>query len=305
MGPGFKSSAQAAWLSRALIALSCLVVFGCGSSRPQSSARHYRLEGTVVNVLKPEQQLVVDHKDIPGFMAAMTMAYPVNDPKALDALTPGDQITADVVVSDSDLYLDHIVVVKKSAGQGPLIPGQLSRTKPGDLVPDFALLNQDGRSIHLRQYRGKAVLLTFIYTRCPLPNYCPRMSQNFARIDKALAKNPAVYRKTQLLSISFDPQHDTPPALRKYGLEYLPEKGARAFAHWEFTVLRPSDLKPVLEFFDVLTKPQQDGLISHTMCTAIIAPDGKLYKVYPGNDWKPAGVLADLVGLFPGQSASL
>lgn len=291
----------------ALSALVGLALLGCGSSAPPSRARRYRLEGTVVNVMKPQRQLVVNHKDIPGFMSAMTMAYPVagSDARALDSLHPGDRITADVVVGAGDIHLQHIVVVKKSAGTPAPPPNPPSLAKPGDPVPDFALVNQDGRRLRLRQFRGKAVLLTFIYTRCPLPNYCPLMSRNFARIDAALAKNPAVYAQTRLLSISFDPEHDTPAALRRYGLSYLPKNGTPPFAHWQFTALRPSDRQPALKFFNVFSEPQNGGLISHTMCTAIIAPDGKLAKWYRGNDWKPADVLADLLALFPGQSASL
>ena len=294
-----------------VLAVSVLLIAGaggCGSTKqaqpnpsaqqePQSQAgeRHYPMEGTVVSVDKAQQHLVIDHKEIPGFMSAMTMPYPVADPHVLDQVQPGDQITADVVASDKGVHLDKVTVVKKGDGAKPTSQLQPESNQP---IPDFTLVNQDGKRIGLHQYQGRAVLLTFIYTRCPLPDYCPLMTHNFAEIDKALAKNPQLYADTHLLSISFDPKFDTPPVLRKYGREYVPDKGKQTFNHWEFAALPAAETKDVTQFFNIFLS-EQDGQITHSMCTAIISPDGMLYRSYHDNDWKPEDVLADLATLLP------
>ncbi len=267
----------------------------------QAAEHHYPLEGTVVSVDKAQQHLVIDHKDIPGFMSAMTMPYPVADPHVLDQVGPGDQITADVVASDKGVRLEKVVVVKKGTGKPT---SQLQSPESTEPVPDFMLVNQDGKHIGLQQYHGRAVLLTFIYTRCPLPDYCPLMTHNFAEIDKALAKNPQLYADTHLLSISFDPKYDTPQRLRSYAREYVPDKGNRTFDHWEFATLPAAETKDVTKYFNIFLS-EQDGQITHSMCTAIISPDGTIYRSYHGNDWKPEEVLADLGALLSQQQSSL
>src|SRR5262249_52474942 len=148
-----------------------------------------------------------------------TMPYPVVDPKLLDVAAPGDQITADVVVTPTAAHLENIVVVKKA--EAPKPGGSLRERVPGEMPPNFELVNQDGKHIRLQQYRGKALLLTFIYTRCPLAEYCPMATHNFAEIEKALAKTPAAYAKTHLLTISFDSQYDTPEVLRNYSRSFM------------------------------------------------------------------------------------
>ncbi len=169
--------------------------------------------------------------------------------------------------------------------------------KLGEEVPDFALVNQDGKRVRFRHYRGKAVLLTFIYTRCPLPDYCPRMSSNFAEIIQTLRREESVYARTHFLSISFDPTYDTPKVLRAYGAPYARENGKPAFNHWEFAFVPHSELKEVVAFFG-LTYWEEQNQIAHSMSTALISPEGKLYRWYPGNEWKTADVLGDLMNLL-------
>jgi protein SCO1/2 len=247
----------------------------------------------VVQVDKAQQHLVIDHEEIPGFMGAMTMPYPVADAATLERVSPGDQITADVVVSDNQIRLENVVVVKKGDGKSAPPGAELQPSERPGPVPDFALVNQDGKRIHLRQYRGKSVLLTFIYTRCPLPDYCPLMTHNFAEIEKTLMNSPELYARTQLLSISFDAQHDTPAVLRNYAQAFVADRGARTFAHWEFATVPAAEKSATTKFFDVFVTEEQ-GQITHSLSTAIISPDGVVYKSYTGNDWRPADALADL-----------
>jgi protein SCO1 len=276
----------------ALAAAACRGGTGPGDTVP-IAARRYHLKGKVVQVDKAQQHLVIDHEEIPGFMGAMTMPYPVADAATLDRVSPGDQITADVVVDQNQIRLENVVVVKKGDGKSTPPGAQLQPSDHDGPTPDFALVNQDGKRIHLRQYRGKSLLLTFIYTRCPLPDYCPLMSHNFAEIEKALSDSPEVYAKTHLLSISFDSEYDKPPVLRNYAKAFVTERGASTFEHWEFATVPAAEKSEVTKFFDVFVSEEQ-GQITHSLSTAIISPDGRVYKSYNGNDWRPADVLADL-----------
>jgi protein SCO1 len=268
----------------------------------QTQVRRYHLKGTVVQVDKAQQHLVVNHEEIPGFMGAMTMPYPVVDAQTLEKLSPGDQITADVVVTPSEIHLENVVVVKKSDGKTSPTGAQLQPSDEGTSVPDFTLVNQDGKRVRLAQYRGKSVLLTFIYTRCPLPDYCPLMSHNFAEIEKTIEKTPELYAKTHLLSVSFDSQYDTPKVLCNYGRAFVTDRGQRTFEHWEFAAIPAAEKNDVTKFFDVFVT-QEQGQITHSMSTAIISPDGRIYKTYNGNDWKPADVLADLTSCAASESS--
>lgn len=281
-----------------LLALSLSLTAAACTRSNQNAVRRYRLRGTVVQIDKAQGHLVVNHQEIPGFMAAMTMPYPVLDAPVLDRLSPGDQITADVVVTSNEIHLENIVVGKKSDGKNAPAT-QLRPSDQNQPVPDFALVNQDGKRIHLAQYRGKAVLLTFIYTRCPLPDYCPLMSHNFAQIDKELLQVPDLYARTHLLSISFDSQYDTPKVLRNYARAFVAERGPRTFEHWEFGAIPAAEKNDVTKFFDVFVT-QEQGQIAHSLSTAILSPDGRVYKSYTGNEWKPADVLADLKSCLAG-----
>ena len=241
-------------------------------------------------------EVTLDHEAIPSFMEAMTMPYKLKDPNILGELHPGDVITADVLVSqgsDADVLLDHIVVVAQA--KPDYKPAMLYHVPaPGDAVPDFKLRNQDGHEIRLSQFHGSNLLVTFIYTRCPLPNFCPLVTRNFAVIEKQLAANPRLNGKTHLLSVSFDPDHDTPERLRAYGATYIGSGAKDAFADWDFAVPEKPVLIEMARFFDVGITNEPDQTITHTLSTTLIGPDGKVIRFYPGNDWTPEQVLADV-----------
>ena len=265
-------------------------------SSPASSFKTYKLRGKVVSTNPSISQVTLDHEAIPGFMDAMTMPYKLKDANILSELHPGDLITADLLVSqdtDRATLLDHIVVVGQAkADYKPKVSYHVPA--PGDEVPDFALRNQDGRIVHLRQFRGQDLLITFIYTRCPLPDFCPRVTHNFADINRQLASNPGVYRKTHLVCVSFDPDNDTPQRLRAYGASYIGSDQKEAFAHWDFAVPDTQLLTKMAQYFDVGITTAADGSITHTLSTTLVGPDGKVVKFYPGNEWTVAEVLADV-----------
>jgi protein SCO1/2 len=249
----------------------------------------------VVSTDAAKGEVTLNHDAIPGFMDAMTMPYKLKDANILSELHPGDLITADLLVSndaDADVLLDHIVVIAQGK---PDYRPQVSYHVPasGDAVPDFKLTNQDGRTIHFAQFKGKALLVTFIYTRCPLPDFCPRVTRNFAAVDKQIAANPAL-RGTHLLCVSFDPEHDTPERLRAYGATYIGSDAKTAFDHWDFAVPEKPVLVKMAQWFDVGMSNAADGSITHTLSTTLIGANGKVVKFYPGNDWTVEDVLSGL-----------
>jgi protein SCO1/2 len=283
--------------------LVVLALAGCHSGSvegpdpaPRADVKIYKMRGKVVATDAAKGEVTMNHEAIPGFMDAMTMPYKVKDENVLSELHPGDVLTADVVVSrdpNADPVLDHIVVVAE--GKPDYRPPVVYHVPTaGDALPDFKLRNQDGRAIHLGQFRGKALLVTFIYTRCPLPNFCPRVTHNFAAIERELGAEPDLLKKTQLVCISFDPENDTPARLRAYGATYIGSDEKSAFANWDFAAPDKATLKELAKFFDLGFSGAADGTITHTLSTTLIGPDGKVVRFYPGNDWTVEQVLGDV-----------
>jgi len=289
-----------------------LLLAGCHSapkaSDQQGSSQNfkvYKLRGKVVSTNAAKGEVTLNHEAIPGFMEAMTMPYKLKDASILSELHPGDVITADVLVSqdpDADVLLDHIVVVAQAKPDyRPTVSYHVPA--PGDPVPDFKLVNQDGRTIHLWDFlgRGQMLVVTFIYTRCPRPDFCPRVTRNFALLEKQLAAKPAL-SGTHLLCVSFDPEHDTPARLRAYGATYIGSDAKDAFAHWDFAVPEKPVLLEMAKFFDLGITNDADGTITHTLSTTVIGPNGKVVRFYPGNDWTWYDLMVDLQGRVAASS---
>lgn len=288
---------QQQWLPAAvlLLAAACMLV-GCHHTAATNQAtdpniKSYDLRGKIVSVDVPSGVVAVDSEAIPGFMDAMTMSYQLKDKSVATELHPGDHITAKLLVykSDNQMLLDQIVIT--SQAKPDYKPAAVYHVpQPGEAVPNFFFINQSGRTTHLDKYRGRVLLITFIYTRCPLADYCVRMSRNFASIDKSLDSDHALYTKTHLLSISFDPGYDTPQVLRAYGGAYTGRGNAETFSHWEFAVTPQKELPKVEQYFDLGVTNDNDKSITHSLSTMVIGRDGKVVAWYPSNDWSPQSV---------------
>jgi protein SCO1/2 len=247
-------------------------------------AKHYLLKGQVVQRNPATSEITVKHDAIPGFMAAMTMPYKVKTPLMAEIVEPGDMIAADLVPTEDgkEYWLDNLRITDISGRKNQKAVPAAQMLTPGEHVPDIELTNQDGKIIHLADFKGKALLVTFIYTRCPLPNFCPRLSSQFAKIQTDLAKMPDDYARTHLLTISFDPKYDTPEVLRKYGLAYLHDD-ASGFSHWDFASTAPDKMEKLAATFG-LAYLEEDNQITHSMSIVLIAPDGTISK-YWTNEW--------------------
>jgi protein SCO1/2 len=271
---------------------------GAGSSNAKSKTEQYLVRGTVVSVDAGRGVIALHTETIPNFMETMTMDYPLEDKAAATELHPGDRITATLECErDSagpmNLRLKDVVVVAQARPDyKPAVEYHVPAA--GETVPDFKLLNQSGQKIGLKQFRGKVVVLTFIYTRCPVADYCPRMSRNFAEIDKALAAEPGLYAKTHLLSISFDPVYDTPKVLRSYGEAYTGRYTQETFVHWDFAAPATADLQKIEEWFDLGVTPGDGNTLTHSLATVVVGKDGKVVAYYPTNEWAPDEVVAKM-----------
>jgi protein SCO1/2 len=276
--------------STIVVLLIMCVWFGV-SCRSSGSEKRFDFKGKVVAVEPDKHSVTVSHEDVKGYMPAMTMPFTVPNEADLQFLAPGDEITATLVVDGSHSSLEGLIITRQSANPAAL-PG-VTMAKEGDDVPNFTLRNQDNREIHIQNYRGRTLLLTFIYTRCPVPDYCTLMSNNFAQIDRALSQDAGLYAKTHLLSISIDPSYDTPQVLRSYGAAHTERYQNETFAHWEFAGGTTEQVKKIAEYFGLTYFPEKDQII-HALRTVIVKPDGKIAKIYTGNDWKTEEVLDEM-----------
>ena len=292
-----------------LLAAYALLVINLSGCQPQphervrsATEKHYDLKGKVVLVEKDKHAITVAHEDIKDYMTGMTMPFAVNEDsnwvfEPPHQVAPGDQIAATLVVDGTNSWLEDIVITRESSDTGTTTSGEGVGPNPGDEVPDYRLINQDGKAIRIHDYKGKALVLTFIYTRCQDPGQCTLMSSNFSTINNELEKQPELYQKTHLLSISFDPEYDTPKVLRSYGAAYTGKYSDEKFDHWEFASGSADEVKGIAQYFGM--RYYQDSSkgteqVIHSLRTAVIGPDGKVVKVYRGNEWKVDEVLKEI-----------
>jgi protein SCO1/2 len=276
-----------------LVCFCALIVLGYAACSKKPAGKRYELQGRVVAVDSGSREVTVAHQDIPGLMPGMTMPFQVGRDQdwILGKIGPGDHIHATLVMTDHAELQD--ISFTKESDTGSDGTSNLRIPEIGDDVPDFTLVNQSGKTIHLGRFRGKPLLLTFVYTRCPVPDFCLLMSNNFGEVLKQLQKTPQVFAKTQLVSISIDPEYDTPSVLHSYGERYAGMLDP-TFQHWQFASGSPGEVRKAADFFG-LSYNQKQGQIVHTLQTVLIGSDGKIAKVYAGNQWKPTDVAADYV----------
>ncbi|MGI8732251.1 MAG: SCO family protein [Pyrinomonadaceae bacterium] len=277
-----------------LIILSLFVLTSC--RKDTSNQKHYDIKGKVLTVEQDKHLITVAHEDIKDYMPSMTMPFTLREDWAFEVLVPGDQITATLVVDGTQSWLENIVITQESSDTNAAGSGGVVGAKTGDEVPDYGLVNQSEQPIHISQYRGKVLLLTFIYTRCPIPDYCTLMSNNFAQIDRELAKQPELYQKTNLLSVSIDPDFDSPAVLRSYGAAHTGKYSDETFSHWEFATGTKDQVKGIAQFFGLRYYADRDEII-HGLRTVIVTPEGKVAQIYRDNSWKPEEVLQELTKL--------
>ena len=268
--------------------VAILVLTAAACTRP----RHYELRGQVIAVDPARQQITIRHEDIRGFMPGMTMPFQVRETALLEGRTPGDLVTARLVVEDADAYLTAI----RRTGHSPLAdvpppPPSPDLLEPGETVPDPPLVDEAGTPRRLSDWKGRVLAVTFTYTRCPLPNFCPLMDRNLAAVQRAMADDATLRNRVHLLSITFDPAFDTPAVLAAHARR----AGARA-SDWNFLTGDQHIVDSFASRFgvSVIREDPRALEIVHNLRTLVVDADGRLVKVLSGNEWTPADLLTDL-----------
>ncbi len=269
------------------------------NSNSSANAKRYPMKGKVVSVDSAAKKAKIDHEKIEGFMDAMTMDFPIHADWVWDDLKPGSEIRAELVVDNAGkdpYYLENIGIVAAANPNGGDPPINEKFAQIGQSVPDFTLTNQDGKLVAVSDFKGKALAITFIYARCPLPDYCIRMSTAFSDLTKIISADAELKDKVRLLSISFDPANDTPEKLRSYGIGYLGNDPKAKFDVWQIAVGKDAEVRKIAVFFGLRYEVDQNDKtqINHSLRTAVIAPDGKVTKILPGNEWTVADLKNEL-----------
>jgi protein SCO1 len=318
----FRSRRLAYGVLRTLVAIVGFLEIGCsgrsaGTSgtpavRPASraSVTNYTLRGVVRSVDPPSGRVLIRHQAIPGFMSAMTMPFPLADRGLLETLRPGDEVEGTLRVEKTDEAVIDYQLLDLKVTQ-PAQPARLvldvskgkvqfrqqpQRLQVGDPVPDFTMTGQDGRAVKLSDLHGKVVVLTFIYTRCPMPDFCPLMDRKFSDLAGHVRPFPNRAKDIRLISLSFDPEHDTPEVLRKHARI----RGAIP-PLWSYAVATHAELAKIAAPLGLIFGPAQ-GEIAHNLCTAIIDPHGSLARLEVGtqaNRWETADFLKTIYSLLP------
>jgi protein SCO1/2 len=272
------------------LATGILIVSALVACRP--AERTYPLRGQVLAVNVERGEIAVKHDDIPGLMPGMIMTFKVADPAVAKERAAGDLIEATLAMTDRDAVLRDV----RKIGFSDLTPAVATAAasgfeliKEGDPVPDESFVDETGRTRRLAHWRGRAVAITFIYTRCPIPTFCPMMDRHFAAVQKEVRGDPALASRVKLVSVSFDPAYDTPTVLRAHAAKV----GAQPET-WSFLTGPRDNVDRFASRFGVSLGRDTPEEITHNLRTAVVRPDGRLARVFTGNDWTPAQLLEAL-----------
>jgi len=261
-------------------------------SPPPAAPRQYELQGQILAIRHEQNEVLIKHGDIKGFMPGMTMPFKVRDAALLEGKAPGDLVTASLMVAETEAWIATLL----KTGQAPLeeeatIPAAsfVTPLDPGDLAPDTVLVDDTGAPVSLADWRGSAVAVTFIYVRCPLPEYCPLLDRRFAEVQRLIAADDGLRGRARLLSVSFDPDADTPARLRAHA-----EKLHADPAIWRFATAPRDVVDRFAATFGVNVIREADSTITHNLRTAVIGPDRRLISDYGGNTWTAEQIADDL-----------
>ena len=272
-------------MARVATLVLVLAAAACGREEP---TREYTVVGQIVAVSSERPEVTIKHEDIKDFMPAMTMPFPVKDRSLLEGRQPGDLVTATLVIGETTVHLSSL----EKTGHQPLDPSTaagVAGAREGEPVTDARFVDENGKPRTLADLRGHRVALTFIYTRCPVPDFCPLMNRHFATVQESLRRRTDL-RDVRLLSVTLDPEYDRPPVLKAQAEAY----GADP-AIWSFLTGETKDLQTFASQFGIYSEADpQSGEIIHSLRTVVIDGEGRLVRNTSGNDWTPAELLADL-----------
>jgi protein SCO1 len=262
---------------------------------PESRLEIHPAKGVVIEVSPVEKKVTIKHEDIPGYMHGMTMPFDVKDTNELAGLQPGEPVSFRIVVSGNYGWIDRIRKLGAPTNLPPPVESYhfskvATPLNEGDLLPDYHFTNQLGQAVSTAQFKGQALAITFLFTRCPFPNFCPLMANNFAATQKKLLAMRNAPTNWHLLIISFDPEFDTPAVLRQYA-----EAHGADPSRWTFATGALSEITAIGEQFGLAFWKEQGGIISHNLRTVVIDASGRVQKIFTGNDWQPEDLVAEMI----------
>ena len=281
-----------------ILLASCvaLALLSCGrSTNSDERADHYDTRGVVRGFSPDRSTIEIQHENIPDFMPSMTMPFVTRDPKQIAELRTGDAISFRMAVTKKDFWIENVkkirredVNVAEPKRTSPVSADRDARLTEGDKMPPFTLTNQNGERISLDTFHGNSLVLTFVFTRCPVPNFCPRMSNNFGELQETIKSSTGTLANARLLSVTLDPAYDTPKILSDYA----------AFHHadskiWSFATGDEKEIDSLTRAFSVY-RQNEGGTISHGLATALINKEGRIDKIWRGNAWTPAEIIKEI-----------
>ena len=264
-----------------------------GCSTPEPAPKSYQLTGQILAVHPAKQSLTIKHQDIAGYMPAMTMTFAAKDAAMIAGREPGEIVTATLEVGDTWSRLTAVQVT----GKGPIaaLPAEIALAEgilvEGDPLPKGSFVDQTGRARALTEWNAGPVAITFTYTRCPIPEYCPRVDRQFAELQSVIAEDPALAGKARLITISFDPAHDTPEVLRAHAKKLGADPSV-----WTFMTGKREDVELFAARFGVAVTRSGDTAadIMHNLRTIVAGADGRIRKLHSGSEWTAAQIAGDL-----------
>jgi protein SCO1/2 len=277
-----------------VVALVAALLTGCGrADRASENGQVFQARGIVRGFSAGHDEVEIEHETIPDYMPSMTMPFRPRAARDIADLKLGDAVAFRLTVTAKDFWIDqvkkvpreevHVAEAKRPAGTPP--PSEIARLREGNEMPFFSLTSQDGKRVTLESFRGHPVVLTFVFTRCPVPNFCPRMSSNFAELQAAIKKQESAAPGARLLSITLDPAFDNPSILKAYG-----EHQAFDPSIWTFATGETKEIDSLAEAFSIY-RQTEGGTLSHGLATALIDGNGTIRRIWRGNAWRPEEVL--------------
>jgi len=258
-----------------------------------AAERSFDVKGVIRSALA-DGQVTIDHEEMPGYMGAMTMPFNVKDETSASTLMPGDVVMFRFRVSGRSSWAENFKVIGREEG----VEEQTSlKTKEGEEVPSFQLITQSKAKLTEADLKGRFTVATFIFTRCPVPEFCPAMAHKFGALQRAIKADEHLAGNIRLLSISLDPEYDTPEVLADYA-----ERVGADSSVWEFAT---GDAKEIAKLAGLvgLRYSGTGTSIEHSLKTVLIGPDGKLAKVWTGNRWDSDDVIEAIESCGNGASS--
>lgn len=307
------------------LAWAVLTLSGCGpnSNSPEATAvpsaavspatnaaavpTSYQVGGELKEINVSKRIARITHDEIPGYMRKMTMEFEIRDQSDLTVLKPGDRVSFTMKVTEEDGWIEAVKRTGEPVAKvGASTNNPVSRPKiapseplfPGDTLPDYAFTNEFSRPVLLSQYEGQAIAFTFIFTTCPFPTMCPRMSSNFQKAYQLLGAQPNGPTNWHFFSITIDPATDQPEVLKRYGtsLQYDPSR-------WSFLTGEEAQIELLARHFG-LNFYRESGVLNHNLRTVVVNPQGKVHKILIGNEWKPEDLVEELNNALSGKKAN-